>query len=121
GKTTSTNLTPTSGHYQENFAGDHDVFVVKLNSTGTSFVYATYLGTTKAEDATGIAVHSDGSVYISGTTTSDSFPMTPGVIGEDFDSNGFLTRLDADGDALIFSTYTHGSADALAIDSVGNA
>ena len=68
---------PTAGAvFQPAYGGGNtDSFVAKLNSAGTALVYSSYLGGTNAELATGIAVDTSGSAYITGQTCSNDFPL----------------------------------------------
>lgn len=102
-----------------------DSYLVKLDPTGSSALYATYLGGSGFEKDNGIVVDSMGEVHLSGRTSSVDFPMTPGA----FDSthNGgedsFLLIMDPTGASLIASTFLGGSADdkptRLAVDNAG--
>ncbi|MGI6482768.1 MAG: SBBP repeat-containing protein [Methanobacterium sp.] len=56
-----------------------DVFVSKLNPTGTGLVYSTYLGGTNSDYGYGVAVDGDGNAYITGETYSTDFPTTLGA------------------------------------------
>ena len=96
---------PTKNAYQSMFKGVNDAFVSKLNPSGSSLVYSTYLGGSNDDDATGIAV-SGGNAYVSGYTASTDFPTRhayQSTNGGAYD--GFVTRLDDDGDSLDYSTY----------------
>ena len=79
GLTSSTNF-PTLNPVQATGKGFNDAFVTKLNSSGSALVYSTYLGGTQGESARGIAVDSTGSAYVTGSTGSDNFPVTPGTL-----------------------------------------
>jgi RHS repeat-associated protein len=104
-------------------------FVAKLNAAGTQLVYATYLGTgstTAGDQGSGIAVGLDGDAYVTGTSNSTGFPTTSGA----YLTNGngsFITRLNATGDDLIYSTFlasTLGGGPvgrAIAVDALGDA
>jgi hypothetical protein len=89
--------------------------------------YSTYLGGTLRDEGFAIAVGDDGSAYVTGSTTSSSFPTTPGAF--DTTANGgsdaFVTKLNADGATLVYSTYLGGGNDdvgyGIALDSAGNA
>ena len=131
GDTSSTNFPTTSGAFQPTYpGGPGDVFVSKLNATGTALVYSTYLGASSCcGTATihGIAVDSAGSAYVTGGTTSTSFPTTPSAFQTVFaggTSDAFVAKLNATGSALVYSTYVGGNgADVLygiALDSAGN-
>jgi len=112
-----------------------DVFVSKLDSTGSILLYATYLGGSKADFGRAIAVDSAGDAYVMGRTHSANFPTTAGA----FDTTAnfpspprlpditdvFVTKLNANGSGLVYSTYLGGIEDdgpgAIAIDATGNA
>ena len=106
--------------------GDVDVFVTKLNPTGTSVIFTAVFGGGLGDDeAKGIVVDSTGAVYIAGATDSDDFPLVAntqnlGGLGTD----GFFAKLDPTGKTLVYSNYLGGSSDdiafAAALDSGGN-
>lgn len=58
-------------------AGAHDQFVTKLNSTGSSLVYSTFVGGAGDDGATAVAVDTLGYAYVRGNTNSTNFPTTP--------------------------------------------
>lgn len=124
-------LPVTAGAYDTTYNGGNDVFVAKFNPSG-SLVWATYLGGSGEDDANGIAVDSSGNVYVTGATTSGDFPTTPGAfqttIPGPFDA--FVTKINATGTALVYSTYLGGATSstgfasgglAIAVDASGNA
>jgi subtilase family serine protease len=125
GYTNSTNF-PLVNAYQSGNAGDFDVFVTKLNATGSSLVYSTYLGGSAADVGYGIAVDAAGSAYITGYTNSINFPVKNAYqSGSAGGSDVFVTKISPDGLTLGYSTYLGGnSADAgvgIALDGGGNA
>ena len=80
GVTTSTNF-PTAIPIQANYGGSQgDVFVTKLNSSGSALVYSTYLGGGGSETGRGIAVDASGNAYITGFTDSLNFPTVRGAL-----------------------------------------
>jgi Calx-beta domain-containing protein/carboxypeptidase family protein/beta-propeller repeat-containing protein len=90
--------------------------------------YSTFLGAGSSEWAYGIAVDSQGSAYVTGTTNSSGFPTTPGAFKTNTTGFGgaFVTKLDPTGSFLVYSTYISGTnssatGTAIAIDSAGNA
>lgn len=113
--------------------GGSDAFVAKLNSTGTALLYATYLGTNDSDAGTGIAVDEAGNAYVTGFTrtnaTTTPFPGTAnspiqGMPSGNFDAlDAFVTKLNAAGTALVYSTYLGGSGsdfgNAITVDQVG--
>ncbi len=132
----STDFPTTPGAFQPAFGGgSDDAFVTKLNAAGSALEYSTYLGGARIERGNGedfgfgIAVDSSGNAYISGATESGNFPTTPGAfdpVGDGGDTfNAFVTKLNQNGSALVYSTYlTGGTTDiarAIALDITGNA
>ncbi|RXH58420.1 hypothetical protein [Granulicella sibirica] len=104
-------------------------FVAKLNASGTAVVYVTYFGSPTAFGSDyfeGVAGDASGNVYLSGFTQSADFPTTPGAYQTTFSAPGvvFLSKLNATGSALIFSTlFGHGgnaSPGPIALDSTGD-
>ncbi len=127
GQTDSDNFDVTTGAFQSTRAGNDDVFVTKLNTTGTALVYSTYLGGSAHEGGDAVEVDSAGNAYITGETSSDNFDVTTGAFqstrggGRD----AFITKLNPTGTALVYSTYLGGTgADEgtdLALDTSNNA
>ncbi len=127
GMTLSTNYDITPGAFQTTKGGVYDVFVTKLNSTGTALVYSTYIGGSGDEEGFGIAIDVSGNAYITGYTSSTNYDITAGAFqttrGGGYDV--FVTKLNSTGTALVYSTYIGGSSDEegfdIAIDASGNA
>jgi photosystem II stability/assembly factor-like uncharacterized protein len=134
GSTNSSDFPTTPGAFQTSYAGKDaanggDVFVTKLGPDG-SLIYSTYLGGSDNEQALGIAVDTSGNAYIAGLTGSKSFPTTPGAFRTSFVNLGavFLTKLNATGTGLVYSTFLEGvdgfgpgSPKGIAVDNSGNA
>ena len=118
GYTTKSDLLPVAGGYQTQVAGSQDAYVAKLNPSASSAIYTTYLGARRATTAgLGIAVDASGSVYVTGTTSSTSFPITPGAYRGA--GPAFVTKLNPAGNALVYSTYVESSVSSIAVDSAG--
>lgn len=129
GYTNSADLPGTANAFQKERAGTSDAFVAKLNASGSEIEWASYLGGTSpapsAEDegAAAIAVDPDGCVYVAGTTVSQDFPVVravqPKLAGK---RDGFLAKINATGEKIIFSTYAGGTENdlglAVAIDGM---
>ncbi|MBI3802451.1 MAG: SBBP repeat-containing protein [Nitrospirae bacterium] len=107
-----------------------DAFITKLNMNGSAFVYSTYLGGALLEEGRGIALDSSNQAYLTGQTTSVNFPVTAGAFqttkgGSDSSSDAFVTKLNAAGSALIYSTYLGGirsdEGHGIAVDASGHA
>ena len=113
------------GAYQTTLGGADDVFVFKLDPTGTQVVFSTYLGGSGYDDPLGLAVDSSGGIYVSGQTSSTNFPMTSGAYGASCSpaalncSRGFLTKFDPGG-ALTYSAIPDVWG-TVAVDQQGNA
>jgi pimeloyl-ACP methyl ester carboxylesterase len=128
GQTSSTNFPTTPGAFQPSCGGGYDAFVVKLNATGSALVYSTYLGGSGWDHAYGgIAVDGTGNAYVTGQTSSTNFPTTPGAFQSSFGGglyDAFVVKLNADGSALVYSTYLGGSdgdyGNGIAVDASGN-
>jgi Bacterial Ig-like domain (group 1)/Beta-propeller repeat len=126
GRVGSSNFPTTAGAFQTTLAGGKDAFVAKLDPGGAALTYSTYLGGALDEEASGIAVGADGSVYVAGKTKSTNFPTTAGAIQPAADSlaEGFVAKLDASGSTLAYSSYLGGTgADeitGLALDANGS-
>jgi photosystem II stability/assembly factor-like uncharacterized protein len=81
GFTNSTNF-PTMNPIQPGSGGNSnsDVFVTKLNSSGSALVYSTYLAGSGVETGRGIAVDSANNAYIAGSSDSADFPLVAGAL-----------------------------------------
>ena len=66
---------PTAKAVQATFAGENDAFVTKIDSSGSSLNYSTFLGGNDSDFGRGIAVDISGSAYVTGYTTSTNFPV----------------------------------------------
>ena len=129
GYTTSTGFANApAGGVQTARRGSQDGFILKLNALGAGLVYFTFLGGSGTDGGNGIAVDGDGNAYVAGYTTSNDFPVTPGVVQPAFGGgteDGFLTKLNSTGTAFKYSTYLGGSrldsVTAVTVDSSGNA
>lgn len=104
-----------------------EAFVLKLNPAGSAIVYATWIGGNSSDIANAIAVDALGNAYITGETFSTDFPRTASAVQQAFAGgvDAFVTKLNAAGTALIYSTYVGGTnserALGIAVDTTGNA
>jgi hypothetical protein len=126
GFTSSTNF-PTMNPLQPANGGNYDAFVTEINPGGSALVYSTYLGGSSYDFGSAIAVDSAGDAYVTGYTYSTNFPtmnpLQPQNGGGTVDA--FVTKINAGGSALVYSTYLGGSGEdqgsGVAVDSSGNA
>lgn len=111
GGTESPDFPTTEGAYDTSFNGAKswggDVFVTKLNPSGTEIVFSTFIGGAAQETigSGGVKVDSKGNVIIVGVTASHDFPLTKGVIDNNDNLHGFLSKLSPEGHKLLFSTF----------------
>jgi len=128
GSARSTNF-PTVNAFQNTNDGDFNAFVTKFNAAGSALIYSTYLGGSVEDAGSGIAVDSAGNAYVVGGTRDNDFPIVNAFQntnhGGTLNYDAFVTKFDAAGSALIYSSYLGGSGDdggyGIAIDSGGNA
>lgn len=126
----------TSGAYQktagtdacpyEQFADGQAQVVTKLDPAGTGLVYSTYVGH-GCDYGAAIAVSPAGNAFITGNTQDKLYPVTAGAAQSKFGGvvDAFVTKLNAAGSGLAYSTLLGGSladfANGIAIDSAGYA
>jgi hypothetical protein len=130
GYTSSSDFPTTPGAWDRDTSfiyGAYDVFVSKLNPSGTSLVYSTYLGGSDFDFGNGIAVDGSGNAYITGETNSIDFPTTVGAwdtINDGYYREAFVSKLNPNGTGLVYSTYFGGSDNdygyGIAVDGSGN-
>jgi hypothetical protein len=135
GYTNASDFPTTSGAFQTTYGGGNsDAFVSKLNAAGSALLYSTYLGGNNWDSSGGIAIDASGNAYVTGQTFSSDFPTTAGTLQAICSSctsstslpDAFLTKLNATGSALLYSTYLGGSGEeeqsgaGIAIDASGS-
>ena len=131
GYTLSGDFPTAPGAFDTTHNGNADVFVVKLNPSGSGLDYATFVGGSAGDWGLDIAVDESGAAYVTGQTGSTDLPTTPGAFDSSFNSNywydwdGFVMKLNPAGSALAYATYLGGIADeratAIAVDGSGAA
>ncbi|NQT82476.1 SBBP repeat-containing protein, partial [bacterium] len=134
GYTKSTDF-PREGPFQALNGGKEDAFVARLSADGSSLIYSTYLGGLENDRGSAITVDASGCAYVTGYTLSDKFPVAPWICSPRMDcpyqtakgarADVFVTKFDAQGGDLVYSTYLGGdnqdTADAIALDDSGRA
>ncbi len=126
GTTGSLGFPTTPGAFDRDHNGSLDIFVAKLNATGTDLDYSTFLGGSDVDEVPAIAVDSGGAAYVSGTTSSSNFPTTRGAFDRTYNgADVFMAKLNRAGSALEYSTFVGGSyrevSPAIAVDGSGAA
>ncbi len=123
----SANFPTTSGAFDTVLSGPSDAFMTKLKPDGSDLVYSTFLGGSGEEYGRGIGIDRNGNALVTGSTSSFDFP-TPGGFQTGFGggvTDAFVTKLNAGGTGLVYSTYLGGFADdigyGMAVDRPGAA
>jgi Beta-propeller repeat len=123
GQTCSPNF-PATGNNTPPVQGACAAFVTKLDFTGSHLVFSTFIAGSNSNP--GLALDSADNIYLTGTASSNAFPTTPGAFKTTFGGgDAFVTKLNANGTALVYSTLLGGSGFetgfAIAVDGSGNA
>lgn len=97
--------------------------IAKFTEDGDSLIFSTYLGGSANDKVYSLKLDNSGNVFVAGSTESNDFPTTTGCFQDnyggagtggswyDVKGDGFLTKLNSSGTALIFSTYIGGALD----------
>ncbi|HUO05567.1 MAG TPA: SBBP repeat-containing protein, partial [Candidatus Binataceae bacterium] len=127
GYTESQNFPVTPGAFEGYTGYIVNAFVTKLSPDGSALSYSTYLGgSTNWSIGYGIAVDSTGVAYVTGFTQATNFPTTAGAFqtveqaAANQQTNAFVTKLNATGTALSYSTYLGGSGSQASLMQSGN-
>lgn len=123
GRTTSDDFPLVNAVQEDHRGGSNDAFVAKIDASGATLVYSTYLGGESNDHGNAIAVDSSGHAYVAGDTTSDDFP-TVNPLQPSPHQGAFISKLDPSGSALVFSTYfgsgANEAAHGIAVDPENN-
>jgi Beta-propeller repeat len=136
GSTSSLDFPVSAGAPQLSYGGGTlDAFVARLDATGRKAIYATYLGGSGEERGLGVAVSAAGDTFVAGSTASSDFPAANGfqvsnaggscgsITSPTPCTDAFVTRLNAAGTEIAYSTYLGGTggdaANAIAVDGAG--
>jgi len=113
---------------RSSIAGGQDAFAAKIASNGSTIDWATYLGSSGTDDGLAIAVDREGNALVGGYTEGHNFTGSAGSRIQSFfepPSDGFVTKINRDGSAIVYSTYLGGPGnddiEAIAVDLQGNA
>jgi hypothetical protein len=124
GSTDSSNF-PTASPYQASKASGTDVFVASFSATGSTLAYSTFLGGASTDSGNEITIRSDGSIYLTGKTSSSDFPNLNAFQSSLSGSqDAFVTRIASGGASLEYSSFLGGTSTeeglGIAVDSSGN-
>ncbi len=116
GSTASSDF-PVVNPYQGTYPGSFNAFLTKISADGSSILYSTYFGGNGSDMPAGVAVDQSGNMLIAGSTSSTNLvtanafqsSVSPNQ-GSQYGEYGFLTKFNASGSSLIYSTYFGGSS-----------
>ena len=126
GRTASSVYPTTIGAYDTSANPGSDIVVSKISADGTTLLWSTYLGGSGNDDPDAVLVDGSNRIVVVGSTNSSNYPTTAGAYDTSANGmyDGFVTRLNADGASLSFSTYIGGTGEdvltAVDLDPIGN-
>ncbi len=110
--------------------GHSDLFITRLDPTGSSLVFSTLFGGDGEEYALALELDDQNGVVFAGATDSTDLDTTPGAFDETFNggpglyADAYVAGIDATGSTLTFCTYLGGPGDeraeALAFEPDGS-
>ncbi len=129
GETASSDLPTTPGAFDRTINSGGDGFIAKLNSTGSDLAYGTFIGgCCNISPAYGVAVDSNGAIYVTGSTWAANFPTTAGALSSSRLGyiDAYVLKLNPAGNGqsdLVYSTFLGGNGNdhglGIAVDAVG--
>jgi hypothetical protein len=130
GETYAADLPATPGCFSGTYGGGfNDAWAAKLDPTGSSLVFATYVGGSASDIAYCLATDSQGAIYLSGETGSANFPIAGNPLQPALKGNSdvFVTKVSPSGSTLDYSTYLGGAGQVeeralgITVDKYGSA
>lgn len=108
-----------------------DAFIAKVSADGTGLVYAGFIGGSGEDYGYGVAVDGAGNAYVTGETSSNDLPTSPGAYNTSYNGgrDAFVAKVNSSGTGLVYLTYIGDSVSSatsdigrdIDIDSSGNA
>lgn len=126
GRTESSDFPTTNGAYDTTYNQNWDMFLTKMNPTGNSLVFSTFIGGSEDDFTTSMLLDDNNRPHLAGFTYSSDFPTTPGAESSTLKgtTDGVLLRFNSGGTTLLNSTYIGGTGgdniEAISIDSDNN-
>ncbi|MHB9029205.1 MAG: DUF7948 domain-containing protein [Candidatus Latescibacterota bacterium] len=125
GFASSPDFPTTEGAFNGGYRSPY-TFILKLNPYGNALIYSTLIGGNNSASIGDMTIDKDGNVYITGSTGSPDFPVTPGALKTTLTSTeAFVLKLNSQGSGLVYSTLLGGSegdgGKAIVVDEYGNA
>ena len=99
----------------------YDIYLTKLNATGSGIIASTFLGGSNEDWSESISIDNNGNIFIAGDTQSSDFPTTPGAYDRNFEGphGGYIPKFDSNLSNLLASTYFKGFP-SVTTDTSGN-
>lgn len=110
--TAPSNFPTTPGAFQPASTGGIEGFIAKLDPTGSTLVFGTFLGGgTQSDRVRGVALDEAQNIYVTGQTQNTGFPTTEGAFDRTYNGgeDAFVSKLNPEGSALVYSTFLGGS------------
>ena len=121
GNTLSEDFPTTEGAYDRNLSDYMDIYVLKLNSTGSGLIYSTYFGSTGRDSGVDIELDGDGNAVVTARAVSEDYPVTEDAYDSTFnggwDDIGIF-KLNSTGESLIYSTMIGGRGFDYPVESI---
>ena len=110
GWTDSLDFPATTGAFDTTPGGMQDGFCARVDPSGATLLWATYLGGLEEDEMWSVVADSDGSAWITGRAYSHNFPVTPGVFDDTWNGSFDIValKITSTGDDLVFSTFLGG-------------
>ena len=125
GGTASSDYPVTPGAYDESYnLGPYDAFISKFNDNLSNLLASTFIGGNQSDGGGSITFDGVNNIYVTGTTVSSSYPVTPGAYDTSYNGNVdmFISKFNNSLTSLLASTLIGGSGDesgSITLDSVG--
>lgn len=119
GFTISSDYPVSANAYQTTYTPPYSaIFVTRLRNTGSGIEWSTLVSGSADDWPSSIAIDASGNVYIVGHTYSSNYPITSGAVQQVFGypADGFITKINSSGTALVYSTFLGGNGTDLVID-----
>ncbi len=121
GDTASTDF-PVLSAFQPALAGETDAFVTRITGAG-ALASSSYLGGSSSDQANGVALGPDGTIHLTGSTSSSDLPVRDPMADRAGNSDAFVAQLDASASAVVHASHLGGSGSdsgaAVAVDATG--
>ncbi len=110
GVTQSTNFPTSANAHKQTLDGPSDAFITKLNASGSTLIFSSYLGGISTDSIDQLTTDPSGAVYVTGATNSPNFPTVDPLSGSSGSGQeAFVTKIDPGSGTILFSTLLGGS------------